>query len=66
MKYVPPTHVYHYDKKSGFDHGVTSKVYAKACWKGLLQDKTVVDLREEEVEKQFGSQFLKECKRLGN
>jgi hypothetical protein len=66
VKYVPPTFVHRYDEKSGCDRGVTDKVHTKGCWKGLLQDKTVVDLPEKEVEKQFGSPFLMECKRLGN
>ena len=65
VKYVPPTFVHQYDKESGVDLGATGEVHAKACWKGLLHDKTVVDLPEQEIEKQFGSQFLNECKRLG-
>jgi hypothetical protein len=66
VKYVPPTFVHRYDEKSGCNRGVTDKVHTKGCWKGLLQDKTVVDLPEKEVEKQFGSTFVMECKRLGN
>jgi hypothetical protein len=65
VKYVPPTFVHQYHKKSGVDLGATGEVHSKACWKGLLHDKTVVDLPEQEIEKQFGAQFLNECKRLG-
>ena len=63
VKYLPTKYL-HYKDGQGNDH-VTNKVCAKGIWKGLLEDGTVLPLREEVVTGQFGFRFMEECKRLG-
>ena len=65
VKYHPPKFVHKTDKQ-GIDH-VTNEVFGNGSWRGLLEDgTTVLPLQEELVTQQFGSQFVEECKRLGN
>jgi hypothetical protein len=53
-----------YDETRG-DH-ITDQVYAKGIWRGQLEDGTVMPIPEELIKEEFGSRFVKECKRLGH
>jgi hypothetical protein len=64
VRYIPPKFL-HKKNKRGEDHA-TNEIYAKAIWKGMLEDGTVMQLQEEQVTGNFGSRFVDECKRLGN
>jgi len=64
VKYLPPKFMYKYDETRG-DH-ITDQVYAKGIWRGQLEDGTVMPIPEELIKEEFGSRFVKECKRLGH
>jgi hypothetical protein len=63
VKYLPAKYA-HYKDKQGTDV-VSDQICAQSTWKGLLEDGTVLTLREEVVLQQFGIRFVNECKTLG-
>ena len=63
VKYYPAKYIHKTDDQ-GKDQ-TTEDVYAKGTWSGQLDDGTVMPVPEELVKSQFGSRFVKECKRLG-
>jgi hypothetical protein len=63
VKYLPAKYA-HYKDKQGNDV-VSDQICAQSTWKGLLEDGTMLTLREEVVLQQFGIRFVNECKTLG-
>jgi len=65
VKYVPATYVHSQDERNKKEI-VTNELHSKACFKGMLEDGCVVTLPEELVTEFFGTNFVNECKTLGN